>query len=134
MFPVLVMFPVLTMMKLILWQQLQIEYSNAQTPLMPRNLSYQKEVPLLVFFDLESTGLNVDEDEIVQIAAVANTQESEEFSVFVLPSVAIDEGASKVHGITRQGRQLVRGGRILPSTDMETGLKVVTPSYFGLEQ
>ena len=95
---------------------------------MPR--SYQKEVrmsPLLVFFDLESTGLNVDEDEIVQIAAVANTRESEELSVFVLPSVAIDEGASNVHGITRQGRQLVRGGRILPSTDMETGLKVVTP-------
>ena len=86
--------------------------------------------PLLVFFDLESTGLNVDEDEIVQIAAVANTAESEEFSVFVVPYVAISQGASNVHGITRQGSQLVRRGRILPSTDMETGLKVSCPSRF----
>merc|ERR1719239_1181546 len=87
--------------------------------------------PLLVFFDLESTGLDVDEDEIVQIAAVANTEESEEFSVFVVPSVAISQGASNVHGITtcetRQGRQLARRGRILPSTDMETGLKFDFP-------
>ena len=103
---------------------------------MPRNLSCQENItmsPLLVFFDLESTGLDVDEDEIVQIAAVANTEESEEFSVFVVPSVAISQGASNVHGITtcetRQGRQLARRGRILPSTDMETGLKVVTPMY-----
>ena len=78
------------------------ETSNAKKPQLPGK--GHNEPTLLVFFDLESGGLDVDEDEIVQIAAVANTRESEELSVFVLPSVAIDEGASNVHGITRQGR------------------------------
>ena len=91
--------------------------------------------PLLVFFDLETTGLDVDKDEILQIAAVANTDEREEFavaytdepeefSVFVLPSVEITRGASNVHGITRNGNTLVRSGRVLPAMSMNTGLKV----------
>ena len=81
--------------------------------------------PLLVFFDLETTGLNLEEDEIVQIAALANTDESEEFSVFVLPSVEISEGASNVNGMTIQYGQLVRNGRVLRSTDIRSALKVV---------
>ena len=82
-------------------------------------------IPLLVFFDLETTGLDVEEDEIVQIAALANTPESEEFSVFVLPNVEISEGASNVNGMTIQYGQLVRNGRVLRSTDMRSALKVV---------
>ena len=58
--------------------------------------------PLLVFFDLETTGLNLEEDEIVQIAALANTPQSEQFSVFILPNVEMTEGASNVNGITIQ--------------------------------
>ena len=81
--------------------------------------------PLLVFFDLETTGLNTEEDEIVQIAALANTAKSEEFSVFVLPNVEISEGASNVNGMTVQHGQLVRNGRVLRSTDMRSALKVV---------
>ena len=81
--------------------------------------------PLLVFFDLETTGLNLEEDEIVQIAALANTAQSEEFSVFVLPNVEMTEGASNVNGITIQNGDLIRNGRVLPSTDMKSGLKVV---------
>ena len=81
--------------------------------------------PLLVFFDLETTGLNLEEDEIVQIAALANTDQSEEFSVFVLPNVEMTEGASNVNGITIENGELVRNGRVLPSTDMKSGLKVV---------
>ena len=64
----------------------------------------------------------------MQIAAVANTDESEEFSVFVLPVLPITEGASNVHGITRNGNALVRSGIILPSTDMKVGLKVMVTS------
>ena len=82
-------------------------------------------IPLLVFFDLETTGLNVEEDEIVQIAALANTAESEEFSVFILPSMEISEGASNVNGMTVQHGQLVRNGRVLSSTDILSALKVV---------
>ena len=82
-------------------------------------------IPLLVFFDLETTGLNTEEDEIVQIAALANTAESEEFSVFVLPNVEISEGASNVNGMTVQYGQLVRNGRVLRSTDIRSALKVI---------
>ena len=85
--------------------------------------------PLLVFFDLETTGLDVNKDEIVQIAALANTDEPEEFSVFVLPSVEITRGASNVHGITRNGNTLVRSGRILPAMSMNTGLKVIATIF-----
>ena len=81
--------------------------------------------PLLVFFDLETTGLNTDEDEIVQIAALANTDESEEFSAFVLPNVEISKGASNVNGMTIQHGELVRKGRVLPSTDVIVALEVV---------
>ena len=89
--------------------------------------------PLLVFFDLETTGLNLEEDEIVQIAALANTPQSEQFSVFVLPNVEMTEGASNVNGITIQNGHLVRNGRVLPSTDMKSGLKVVYHlSHFNL--
>ena len=96
--------------------------------------------PLLVFFDLETTGRDVDKDEIVQIAARANTDEREEFavaytdepeefSVFVLPSVEITRGASNVHGITRNGNTLSRSGRILPAMSMNTGLKVIATIF-----
>ena len=80
--------------------------------------------PLLVFFDLETTGLNTKEDEIVQIAALA-WPGSEEFSVFVLPNVEISEGASNVNGMTIQYGQLVRNGRVLRSTDIRSALKVI---------
>ena len=82
-------------------------------------------IPLLVFFDLETTGLDVEEDEIVQIAALANAPESEEFSEFVLPNVEISKGASNVNGMTIQHGQLVRNGRVLRSTDILSALKVV---------
>ena len=81
--------------------------------------------PLLVFFDLETTGLDVEEDEIVQIAALANTDESEEFSAFVLPNVEISEGASSVNGMTIQHGELVRNGRVLRSTDILPALEVI---------
>ena len=81
--------------------------------------------PLLVFFDLETTGLDVEEDEIVQIAALANTAESEEFCEFVLPNVEISKGASNVNGMTVQHGQLVRNGRVLRSTDIRSALKVI---------
>ena len=65
----------------------------------------------------------------MQIAAVANTDESEEFSVFVLPVLPITEGASNVHGITRNGNTLSRSGRILPAMSMNTGLKVIATIF-----
>lgn len=57
----------------------------------------------LCFFDLESTGLNVIRDRILQIAIVkyfAKGREPEELSMLINPGIPISEEAMRVHGIT----------------------------------
>lgn len=57
----------------------------------------------LVFFDLETTGLNVIRDRIIQIALVKvhkNGKPDEELSMLINPGIPIAEEAMKVHGIT----------------------------------
>ncbi len=57
----------------------------------------------LVFFDVETTGLNVIRDRIVQIAMVKirrDGQPAEELSMLVNPGIPISEEAMAVHGIT----------------------------------
>lgn len=57
----------------------------------------------LVFFDIESTGLNVIRDRIVQIALIKypkNGGEPIELEMLVNPGIPISEEAMAVHGIT----------------------------------
>ncbi len=57
----------------------------------------------LVFFDIESTGLNVVRDRIVQIALIkyfADGKEAEELEMLVNPTIPISQEAMDVHGIT----------------------------------
>lgn len=57
----------------------------------------------LVFFDIESTGLNVMRDRIIQIALVKylkGGKGTEELELLVNPSIPIGEEAMKIHGIT----------------------------------
>lgn len=59
----------------------------------------------LIFFDIESTGLNVVRDRIVQIAMVkyfksSKNKEPEELSMLINPGIPISEEAMGVHGIT----------------------------------
>lgn len=57
----------------------------------------------LVFFDVETTGLNVVRDRIVQIALVKLHRDGSppaEFSTLVNPGIPISEEAMAVHGIT----------------------------------
>lgn len=59
----------------------------------------------LVFFDIESTGLNVMKDRIIQIAFVklkVGGGPPEELELLVNPGVPISEEAMAVHGITPQ--------------------------------
>jgi DNA polymerase-3 subunit epsilon len=56
----------------------------------------------IVFFDLETTGLDLSKDRIVQIATIkidldGNTEEKE---IFINPEMPIPKEASDVHGIT----------------------------------
>jgi len=64
------------------------------------NLSLDKD---LCFFDIESTGLNVLRDRILQLAIIKfpkNSQEPEELSLLINPGVPISEEAFQVHGIS----------------------------------
>lgn len=57
----------------------------------------------LCFFDIESTGLSVIRDRIVQIAIVkhlANGKDPEELVLLINPGIPISEEAMSVHGIT----------------------------------
>jgi len=57
----------------------------------------------LCFFDIESTGLNVLRDRIVQIAVIKykkNGGEPEEYNQLVNPGIPISEDAMTIHGIT----------------------------------
>ncbi len=57
----------------------------------------------IIFFDLETTGLNVVRDRIVQIALIKlfkNGQEPAEFSTLVNPGIPISEESMAIHGIT----------------------------------
>ena len=57
----------------------------------------------IVFFDIESTGLNVIRDRIVQIALIKflpNKEEPEELEMLLNPSIPISEESIAIHGIT----------------------------------
>jgi DNA polymerase-3 subunit epsilon len=57
----------------------------------------------LVFFDIESTGLNVMRDRIIQIALMKffkDDREPAELELLINPGIPIGEEAMKVHGIT----------------------------------
>jgi len=57
----------------------------------------------IVFFDVETTGLNVIRDRIVQIALVKmhkNGQPPAEFSTLINPGIPISEESMMIHGIT----------------------------------
>jgi len=57
----------------------------------------------IVFFDIESTGLNVIRDRIVQIALVkyfADGSEPKELEMLINPGIPISQEAMDVHGIT----------------------------------
>jgi len=57
----------------------------------------------LCFFDIESTGLNVIRDRIIQIAIIKYSKkdkEPEELMLMINPGVPISEEAMNVHGIT----------------------------------
>ena len=57
----------------------------------------------LVFFDVESTGLNVIRDRIIQIGLVKllkGSEETQELEFMINPGIPISEEAMGVHGIT----------------------------------
>ena len=67
-----------------------------------KNYSFKECSKGAVFFDLETTGLDVSKERIVQLAVVKIniSGEREEKKVLVNPTIPIPKEASDVHGIT----------------------------------
>jgi DNA polymerase-3 subunit epsilon len=59
----------------------------------------------IVFFDIESTGLNIVKDRIIQIALIKYSKsgcEPQELTMLVNPGIPISEEAYQVHGISNE--------------------------------
>ena len=57
----------------------------------------------LIFFDVETTGLNVIRDRIIQLGMVKypkNSGAPEEMMLMINPGIPISEEAMRIHGIT----------------------------------
>lgn len=79
-----------------------ISQHAASAEVRPRTDLPEQEFVAALAFDLETTGLDVRTNEIVQIAiVVANSNRGAKFSRLVLPEGRIDPGAAAVHGLTR---------------------------------
>ncbi len=61
-----------------------------------------KDDLILIFFDLETTGLNIETDEVIEVGAikVRNNQIIEKFNTFVRPSCDIPQLITNLTGIT----------------------------------
>ncbi len=60
----------------------------------------------IVFFDIETTGLDVDKDQIIQFASIKISELGKHvFETKIKPTVPISEEAQKVHGITLESLQ-----------------------------
>ncbi len=61
----------------------------------------------IVFFDLETTGVNTSSDRIVQIGAIKRLADGTEEvkNVLINPTIPIPEGATMVHGISNEDVQ-----------------------------
>ncbi|XP_017160605.1 DNA polymerase III PolC-type-like isoform X2 [Poecilia reticulata] len=59
---------------------------------------------IIIFFDLETTGLDTSQCDIIQLAAVC---EERVFNKYTVPQQNIDEGATEVTGFTVQSGHLV---------------------------
>ncbi len=69
-------------------------------PTQPFNLDRD-----IVFFDIESTGLNIIQDRIIQIALIKyskSSEEPQELTMMLNPGIPISEEAYKIHGISNE--------------------------------
>ncbi|XP_066523102.1 DNA polymerase III PolC-type [Hoplias malabaricus] len=74
----------------------------------------------LVFFDLETTGLDTSSCDIVQLSAVSGEQM---FNAYLLPRCPMTFGASKVTGLTTSRRRLLLHGCPVDTIPITEALK-----------
>ncbi|XP_046714542.1 DNA polymerase III PolC-type isoform X2 [Silurus meridionalis] len=73
----------------------------------------------LVFFDLETTGLNIYECDIVQLSAISGERT---FNVYIFPRCPIDPGSSRVTGLTTHSQTLLLHGQPVQTVPLREAL------------
>ncbi|KAG7324118.1 hypothetical protein KOW79_012134 [Hemibagrus wyckioides] len=81
----------------------------------------QGDEETLVFFDLETTGLNIYECDIVQLSAISGERI---FNVYIFPRCPIDYGASRVTGLTTRRQTLLLHGQPVETVPLREALKL----------
>ena len=87
----------------------------------------------ICYYDLETTGLNPKEVEIISIGAISDQGNMGKFEVFMNPRGPIDPRATRVHGMSKDqyGRLVNRNNRVIRTADMDRpGFQ---PGFAGLE-
>ena len=92
-----------------------------QVPLEGRNqglspFSLQSSEYAIVFFDLETGGLDILRYEILQIVLKIDMLS---FETYITPNRSIDLSASQVNGLNRVGRKLYQNGILVESLPKE---------------
>ncbi|XP_062858652.1 protein PML-like [Trichomycterus rosablanca] len=83
-------------------------------------VTHRKDEDRLVFFDLETTGLNTSSCDICQLSAICGKRV---FNAYLFPRCPIDYGASKVTGLTTQDKQLLLHGQPVETVPIKEALK-----------
>ncbi|XP_030221846.1 uncharacterized protein LOC115550712 isoform X2 [Gadus morhua] len=85
----------------------------------------------VVFFDLETTGLETWRCEIIQLAAISGERT---FNVYMMPEIAIDRGAAEVTGFSVRDGALLLQGTAVPTVTLTEALTSFLDFLQSLEQ
>ena len=83
------------------------DYLKAEKKFKPTpkiNFSGSLKDKIVAYYDLETTGLSIYQDEIISIGAV--TQSGNSFDTYIKPNCDIKWGATQVHGIVKYNNRL----------------------------
>ncbi|CAL8291350.1 unnamed protein product [Boreogadus saida] len=94
-------------------------------------VSYASLGKTLVFLDVETTGLDTKQCDIIQLAAISGDRT---FNVYMMPQVAIDEGAMEVNGFSVSDGALLLCGRAMPTVTLPEALTSFLGFLWSLEQ
>ena len=96
-----------------------VESENTEgLPQLSLKIEFQHDQFSIAFFDLETSGFSA-EDEILQIAVKSGEKQ---LNQYVTPKKKISAFATKVHGLTSEGRDLFFHGKIVPSEPLRAAL------------
>ena len=77
----------------------------------------------VVYYDLQTTDLNIKNKDGLQIVQFAAIHEDQILASYIFPTCLITKSATEIHGIYRKGNSLCLGGNNLLTVTPQTGLR-----------